>query len=179
MNVLALSAREFRLGTALAAGAWPVSFPPGRADTFDPALLQGRDLIYVCLHGLPNQPYLYGDKFETALSAEQIRTVNLGGAVVYMAGCYGGGGPIADAFSEAGAVCVVGDRDLTWAGTWLPLGSNRLGRLFVRRLRAGDGPDDAFERACQAFDASSTDPRDQAILDTVFIQYGSPSRVRA
>lgn len=170
MNVLALSAREFRLGTALAAGAWPVSFPPGRADTFDPALLQGRDLIYACLHGLPNQPYLYGDKFETALSAEQIRAVNLGGAVVYMAGCFGDG-PVADAFLDAGASCIVGDRDLTWAGTWLPLGSNRLGRLFVRRLRAGDSPNDAYVRARQVFDASSRDPRDQAILDTVALRW--------
>lgn len=170
MNVLALSAREFRMGTALAAGAWPVAFPPGRADTFDPRLLEGRELIYVCLHGLANQPYLYGDRFETALSTDQVRTASLGGAVVYMAGCYGDG-PVAEAFLSAGASCVVGDRDLTWAGAWWPMGSNRLGRLFVRELRRGGSPLAAYRRARATFAATSTDPRDAAILDTVAFRW--------
>lgn len=172
MNVLALAAREFRIGTAFAAGAWPVSFPPGRMDTFDPAILTGRDLIYVCLHGLRGQPYLYGDKFETALSAEQIRSVDVGGAVVYLAGCFGEG-PIADAFLEAGASAVVGDRDQTWAGAYWPMGSNRLGRLFVRGIRQGGDADAAYRFARARFSATSTDVRDRAILDTVTILYGA------
>lgn len=171
MNVLALAAREFQIGTALAAGVWPVAFPLRRAGAFDARILEGRDLIYVCLHGLRNQPYLYGDSYETAISADQIRSVDLGGAVVYMAGCFGDG-PVADAFLEAGASAIVGDSDTTWAGTWLPLGSNRLGRLFVRRMKAGDSAHDAFVRARQVFDLTSTDPRDDAILGTVTIRHG-------
>lgn len=166
MRILALAAREFRWGTALAAGAWPRAFPPGRVDTFDPAVLEGHDLIYVCLHGLRGQPYLYGDRFETAISADQIRAARLGGAVVYMAGCFGDG-PVADAFLDAGALAVVGDRDTTWAGTHWPLGSNRLGRLFVRSMRLGMSPYNAFSYARDAFRATSRDARDQAILGTV------------
>lgn len=171
MNVLALAAREFQIGTAFAAGVWPVAFPLRGGGAFDVRMLEGRDLIYVCLHGLRNQPYLYGDRFETAISSEQIRTANLGGAVVYMAGCFGDG-PVADAFLEAGASAIVGDSDTTWAGTWLPLGSNRLGRLFVRGMRSGGDADYAYRFARERFGETSTDVRDRAILDTVTIRYG-------
>lgn len=171
MNVLALAAREFQVGTAFAAGVWPVAFPPRGGGEFDVHLLECRDLIYVCLHGLAGQPYLYGDRFETAISADQIRGLNLGGAVVYMAGCFGDG-PVADAFLEAGSSAIVGDRDTTWAGTWLPLGSNRLGRLFVRGMRQGGSADDAYRFAREHFATTSVDPRDDAILNTVTIRYG-------
>lgn len=172
MNVLALSAREFQIGTAFAAGVWPVAFPLRGGRAFDVRLLEGRALIYVCLHGLRNQPYLYGDRFETAISADQIRTARIDGAVVYMAGCFGDG-PVADAFLEAGASAIVGDSDTTWAGTWLPLGSNRLGRLFVRGMRRGGNVDDAYRFARERFGATSTDLGDRAILDTVTIRHGA------
>src|SRR3990167_1386477 len=96
-----LAARSWALSTWLATGRRPVLAPPLRAATFDPSVLVGQDLVYVCLHGLPGQPYWYGSDWSTAVTADQLRRVDLSGVIVYAAGCFGQG-PMAAAMGDAG-----------------------------------------------------------------------------
>jgi hypothetical protein len=56
--------------------------------TFEVRDLEGRDFVFFKLHGLEGQPYWYGDNHTTALSAGQLATADLQGAVVFVANCW-------------------------------------------------------------------------------------------
>ena len=162
MRTYVLATRRFWLGTALAAGAWPRIASPG----LDARGMEGADLLYLCAHGLPDQPYLYDDAFQTVLAADDVARLDLTGAVVYLAGCYGAGA-MAEAFLAAGARFVVGDRESTFAGHFLPLGSNRLGWHFVRALRRGLPPYAALDEAAARFARTMSEHGDESVLDSV------------
>lgn len=162
MRTYALAARRFWLSTAFAAGARPRVASPG----LDAREMDGADLVYICVHGLHGQPYWYDDTFATVLSAEQLRQARIPGAIVYLAGCYGIG-PMSEALLEAGAAAVVADRDINFSGFWLPLGSNALGRLFVKELKAGHAVGAALNDAKWGYRYAHSSPRDLALLDTV------------
>lgn len=104
----------------------PVTFPPMTYDRFRPEMLEpGRDeamspgggavsdrrsrprLLYLKFHGLPDQPYLYGDEWATAISATQIRGADLAGVVVYAPTCWLPQTPVLTALLEAGAEAVI------------------------------------------------------------------------
>lgn len=139
MKTYAVAARRWAVSTWLAAGARPRLAPPLRADSFEPAVLgsgTGSRLVYVCLHGLPGQPYWYGDDWSTAITAEQVRACDMSGAVVYLAGCFGQG-PMTDALIDAGARAVVGSAAEVWGGYVFPTGTNARGRAFVRAMQRG------------------------------------------
>ena len=144
--------------------------------TFRPETINGRDLVYICLHGLPDQPYLYASDWSTAVSADQLRAARLDGAVVYMAGCFGQG-PVAEALLAAGAQAVVGDADSTWAGYVLPTGSNALGRLFVAGVRRGETVREALNGARRQFLAADPSKRALALAETVSILGESSARL--
>lgn len=164
--MIALAARPWTISTALAAGVWPRILPPQLVHASD---MQGHSLIYVCLHSVADQPYLYGGDWSTALTADDIAQANLGGAIVYLAGCFGIG-PIAVAFIDAGAAAVVGDRDSTWAGFIRPTGSNEVGRLFVRGLRRGWTVGQSYDSALARFRAAHLNSaRHEALADTVVL----------
>lgn len=177
MRTVALAARQWYVSTWIASGVRPLSAPPVRLATFDPAVLSGAGLLYVCLHGLPGQPFWYGSTWETAVSADQIDRADLRGAVVYLAGCYGQG-PMTDALLAAGAAAVVGDSDLTHAGYFLPTGSNGLGRLFVRALRAGLSAADALGAARFQYGERHRDAKAVAMLDTVALAGDGAARLQ-
>jgi len=130
--------------------------------------MEGHELLYLCLHGLPGQPYWYGGDWSTALSADQIRDAYLDGAIVYAAGCFGLG-QIAAALVQSRAACVVGDRDSTFSGYLAPVGSNGLGRLFVRALRKGATAGGAIEAAKWEYLKRHDSPRDYAMCASVAI----------
>lgn len=166
MLVYALAARQFAVSTWIAAGVRPRTGPPLTVDSFRPHDMDGAALVYVCAHGLPNQPYWYGDRFSTLASAAQVRLAKLDGAIAYLAGCYGIG-PMSDALLDAGAACVVADRDVNWSGYWLPRGSNAFGRYFVQGLRRGLAAGAAFEEARRRYGERYTAARDVDLLGTV------------
>lgn len=166
MRTVSLAARQWYASTWIASGARPIAAPPLTMATFDPKVLSGTDLLYVCLHGLPGQPYWYASDWSSAVSAEQIQAADLRGAICYLAGCFGQG-PMTDALLAAGAAAVVGDADATWAGYVLPTGSNALGRRFVRELRAGAPVKAALDAAKVWYWDRHRDPRDVALLATV------------
>lgn len=172
MKTVSLAARRWYVSTWIASGARPIAAPPLAMSTFAPALISGAALLYVCLHGLPGQPFWYGSDWGTVASAEQVRAARLDGAVVYLAGCYGQG-PMTEALLAAGAAAVVGDADSTWAGYVLPTGSNALGRRFVRALRGGLPAGAALDRARAEYAATGADPRAPGLLETVGL-VGSP-----
>lgn len=177
MRTVSLAARRWLVSTWIASGARPIAAPPLTMATFDPAVLDGADLLYVCAHGLPDQGYWYGSTWETMVSASQIELCRLSGAVVYLAGCFGQG-PMTDALLAAGAAAVVGDADSTWAGYVLPTGSNALGRRFVRELRAGAPVKAALDAAKVWYWDRNRTARDVALLATVGLTGDAGARVQ-
>ncbi len=57
-------------------------------EAFDARLLENRDLLYFALHGLPDQPYWYGDDYLTALSVDAFHGLNLRQCTVFVANCH-------------------------------------------------------------------------------------------
>lgn len=178
MNMVSLAARRWMISTWMASGARPITAPPLTADTFDAGLVNGCDALYVCLHGLPDQPYWYGADWATAVTADQIRACRLDGAVVYLAGCFGQG-PMTDALLAAGAAAVVGDADSTWAGYFLPTGSNALGARFMSGLRSGLSAGAALSAAKVGYMRAFDGPRHAALLATVGLTGDESAKARA
>lgn len=166
MRTVSLAARRWLISTWIASGVKPIAAPPLTMAGFRPGMIEGADLVYICLHGLPDQSYLYGSDWSTVVSADQVRRADLAGAVVYMAGCWGQG-PMTDALLAAGAVAVVGDADSTWAGYVLPTGSNALGQRFVRRVKAGQMAQEALVGAKADYAATYQGPAHTALLASV------------
>lgn len=137
-------ARSWRVSTILTTGQIPLTCPPVTADTLDIRRLADR-IIYIRLHGVPGQPYLYGDGWQTALSAEQVRGLKLPFPMVFLEGCYGA--LFAQAFLEAGAVAVVGS-DTQTIGKRLAIGeSSKIGRAWLKEVRSGRNAAEALAKA--------------------------------
>jgi hypothetical protein len=170
-DVVALCARSYWISTLLASGQRPIASPPAGLAAVSPALLS-RGLIYLCVHGQEGDPYLYGDNGQPVLSEQLVRSARLPGSLVYMAGCWGA--PLwVDAFLAAGAAAVVADRNVAWAGLYVPMGSQLLGLLWRRRLQSGATAWDAFCAAMETYGRWCRGPRDQELLATVDL-YGDP-----
>ena len=134
-------ARSWRVSATLtlaAAGrlARPLTCPPLTEETFPYERLAVARLAYVRLHGLPQQPYLYGDDWLTAMSARRLRGgPRLQGTVVILEGCFGAG--MAEVFVEMGAAAVVANDGETVNRT-LRLGpAGWFGRDVVKALDGG------------------------------------------
>lgn len=152
-RVLAYCARSWRINTfvgLLAAGrvVKPLTCPPLTAETFDYDLLAEASLAYVALHGIPGQPYLYGDGWLTALSVAGVAEApEMPGLIVFLEGCFGAETGMPEAFLERGAAAVVASTAETEDRT-VGLGpAGRLGRDFVRGLRRGLTAGDSLARA--------------------------------
>lgn len=146
MKTFALCCKSFRRSVWRAAGVVPLTSPPVTMGTFRARKLEGYDFLYFKLHGLPGQPYWYGDRFLcTVLSAEQLRQADLSGAVVFVANChlysFEGGeyvqGPMLRALLDAGARAVVGGPGTNYAARVRVFGADLLGMVF--RLALGTG----------------------------------------
>lgn len=101
--------------------------------TFNPDVLMGHDFIYFKLHGLPEQPYWYGDNWLTAISADQLKDVALTGTVIFVANCYLEESPFLQALLDTGAM-VFGGAGLNFAAAKGLIGADLLGRTFRRAL---------------------------------------------
>jgi len=147
MRTWAFCAASMRERVRRAAGVHPKTCPPVNASMITPACLEGYDLLYFQLHGLPEQPFWYGDGYETALSAETIRKANLERSVAFVANCYLPDSPMLDALLGAGAQAVIGGAGRNFSRKSELDFADLLG-LWVRRgLQAGMGPQLALEVA--------------------------------
>jgi hypothetical protein len=144
-------------------------------DTFDPACLQGHNLIYFKLHGMPEQPYWYGDNWHTAISAEQIRSISLAGATVFVANCFlSPGSPMLEALLAAGPAAVIGGDGENYARADTIDGADALG-LFIRIwLERGFAPRRAFRFAKGILRFISSRPAVEDALRFDFFQPPSP-----
>lgn len=144
MKVAAYCACRWILSTWRTVGVRPITCPPVNAVTLDMEWLKA-PVIYLRLHGVEGQPYLYGDHMETAVSARQIRGADLGGSLVFLEGCYGL--QMADAFLKAGSLAVVG-RDRPTGGRRMLLGSGaRIGRAWLQGIKRGMTCEEALKCA--------------------------------
>ena len=146
MRVFAYCAANYVDATRRAAGVEPLVCPPVNADTLDLVLLENNDLIFFNLHSLPDAFALMGTRAGTpiALRADQLRGVDLCGAVVFAETCYLGEPrhPMRAALLDAGASCVIAGAGRNWGSVTSKLkGADLLG-LWVRRAMAARLPAD-------------------------------------
>jgi hypothetical protein len=155
MNVFAYCAESFAQATQQAAGVEPLTSPPVKAETFDPQWLVGHDLLFIDLHGEPGDAAWYGDYRIPALTATQVRSVDLRGTGVFATSCYLGDAdsPMLDALLDAGAAYVIGGDSRNYAGETLMLGASLLGHHFRSWLSLGAGPRKALSLAKQMLKA--------------------------
>ncbi len=135
MNVLAYCAYSFRHSVRKAAGVAPLLCPPFDAETLSAHVLEGRDFIYFKLHGLPDQPFWYGDDWITALTRDHILGADLSGTIVFAANCHLPESPMLQALLAAGARAVVGGSGTNYGAIRSVRGADLLGRAFRRLIQ--------------------------------------------
>ena len=137
MRTVALCALRYRESVRKAAGVEPITFPPAAFATFDPSSVGPCDLLYIKLHGIEGQPYLYGNGMLTALGAEQVAAMDLRGAVVFAAVCFLPQAPVLDALFEAGARLVITGDGRNYGGRERMAGADLLGQAVRLAMQAG------------------------------------------
>ena len=111
--------------------------PPITAETIDLNDLKA-EIVYIRLHGLKGQPYLYGSpNWATAISAIQVEKSEgvFTGSLVYLEGCHGD--EMAQAFLNAGARAVVGDSNTSWGRKFFQGPSSMIGRHWLKLIKRG------------------------------------------
>ena len=159
----------------MAAGVEPLVCPPTSADRFDPAWLEGYDLLYFDLHGRPYTRFWLGDSGVLALTAMQVRQADLGGAVVFAVNCHlaDDESPMMEALLDAGARYVVGGQGKNYAGQSFIQGAAMLG-MWMRRLMAlGLGPLGALTWAKRRVRVSATGQKADALAFRAFYRDGA------
>ncbi len=144
MNIFCYSAESLKLSAATVSGIEPLTSPPLSLESFDPKQLEGHDLIFFKLHGVAGQPYWYGDSAITAISAQQIASVKLDGALVFAENCFGLESPMPQALLAAGAAAVVAGAGVNLAGISVPGGADVIATWWRRLLEAGYTVDHAL-----------------------------------
>jgi hypothetical protein len=137
MKIVAFSTAAGAAATLDATGVMPFTFPPLTADRFDPDWLAGCELIYVHLHGMPDQPYWYGDQMMTAIRHEQIEAAQLNSAIVFVANCYGANSRMVQALYQAGASAVIAGPGKNFTVEGAVRGADLLGKNFIGYLKNG------------------------------------------
>ena len=158
MKVFAFCAASFRDSVRRAAGVEPVLSPPVDVGLFDGLKVEGYDFYYFKLHGLVGQRFWYGDDWLTAVRADQIRALDLEGAVVFAAKCYlyeydpaGLGtqpwGEMFQALCDTGVRAVVGGGGKNYGALHRVTGADYLGMRFRQALKRFSEPARAFDFA--------------------------------
>jgi hypothetical protein len=142
VKIFAYCCQSFRDATRRAAGVIPLTSPPVDAATFGVWQLEGNDFIWFDLHGEPGLRWWLGDNWIVALTAAQVREVDLGGAVVFAVNCYlaDEDSPMLEALLDAGARYVVGGTGRNWAGQRTLFGAGLLGMRFLYLMSQGRDP---------------------------------------
>lgn len=157
MRIFAYCCHSFRHSVRRAAGVEPITSPPFSIFDLDPTELEDHDLLYFKLHGLPGQPYWYGDNWMTAVSAEQISELNLLNTTVFVANCHLYQPAVDDvgiryshmlqALLNAGARAVVGGPGINFAARRRVFGADLLGMVFRQVLKANRSAEEALALA--------------------------------
>jgi hypothetical protein len=121
--------------------------PPLTGETFPYQRLEHEKLLYLRLHGLPRQSYLFGDRWLTAFSGKRLSGLDLSGLVVFMEGCFGLKTRIPKAFLDSGASVVVASDRETENNTIRVGKAGRFGRDFVTAMLRGKSAKKSLEYA--------------------------------
>jgi hypothetical protein len=136
--------------------------------TLDPARFQDAGFLYLKLHGFEGQPYLYGDDYATALTCDQIASLDLSNTVVFSACCFFLDSPWPDAFQAANVKALVAGHGQNYARAFEVAGADHLGRLFRLFTTTRMHPTKALKlaRACLAGarEPATQDARDFELL---------------
>ena len=166
MRIAAFSTASGADSVFNATGVVPRTFPPSSMGEFKREWLQGYDLLYFHLHGLRNESHLYGDGWQMAMSASQIRECDLFGTMAFIANCYGLGSKTERALLDAGCTAVVAGPGTNYAYRGGRVrGADLLGRYFIS----------AFSRA-QAVHSKTVDPIEALRLAKIGLELYLKSR---
>lgn len=120
----------------------PVTCPPFTDQTFNIKVFEFVDIIWLGLHGVPQNPsFLYGDEIPAfpfpirirALAADGIATLNLEGKIVYASTCFLPQTHFPEAFKKAGAT-IIGGPGENYGAPNRPEGADKLGMELLRNL---------------------------------------------
>ncbi len=140
MNVFAYCCASQRSAVANAAGVEPLTSPPMHFEAFDAAMLEDRDLLYFGLHGLPDQPYWYGDDYLTALVSTPSRVSNLRQCTVFVANCHFTASPFLPAIRACRPRAIIAGAGENFARSESLVGPHLLGYYVRLTLQAGLPP---------------------------------------
>lgn len=138
----------WRISAMRTTGKIPITAPPATAET--PGLIESlsADILYIRLHGMEDQPYLYSEPgWTTALSVDQIKDRKdlFENTAVFLEGCEGV--EMSDAFMAAGAQLVIGSNRTTY-GKRIGLGpSSKIGRTWLKAYRKTKDATGAMKKA--------------------------------
>jgi hypothetical protein len=144
LSTFAFACPSHRWAVSHAAGVEPLTAPPTTIDTFDPGLLADRRLLYFSLHGIPDQPYWYGQDLVTAMSVDAFQGLDLSDTVVFVANCHLGETPFLPAILDCNPRCLVGGTGVNFTRAHTLVGAHLLGYLFRLALELGLEPQHAF-----------------------------------
>ena len=134
-NIFAYCGRSQRFAVRKAAGVEPLTCPPTIAETFDKNWFfpeRPFDLLYFSLHGLPEQPFWYGDNWQTAITAQHFEGLDLSHTVVFASNCYLEGSPMEAALLDCHPKALIGGSGRNWTRAVRLVGANLLGWYFRR-----------------------------------------------
>lgn len=112
MDVWAYCTAKNAASVQAAVGVEPLTSPPCTQETLDNATMEGNDLLYFRLHGLKSLPSMWFGETEKgglvpAFARENLKGIDLGGAVVILANCYGNSSPLVRSLLLSGASAVI------------------------------------------------------------------------
>jgi hypothetical protein len=136
MITLAYCAESFKESVRKASGTDPITCPPIDQHSFLPTAFMEADFIYIKLHGLPDQPFWYGDNMITALSAYDLEGLELKDKVMYVANCWFANTPMMSA-AKATKATVIGGAGLNFGGSSNLIGTDVLGLWLRLALQIG------------------------------------------
>lgn len=121
--------------------------PPLTASEIQPSWLEGYDVIYIDLHGLPGSAYLYAGENQDlpGLSFKTVRQAWLDGAIVVATSCHLPSTPFVDAFLAGGARAVIAGEDVNFGGRTRASSAQRLAMDVIFFLRAAGADWDVQE----------------------------------
>lgn len=135
-----------------AVGFTPLTSPPTTAWNFKSEWLREKDFLYFRLHGVRETPGTwYGEykngKYIDAFNPINLAEVDLTGATVLIANCYGLDDPMLQTFYRNGAAAVIANGGRNYAGFRRVIGADLLAQWLMNGILAGLATESALRIA--------------------------------
>lgn len=136
-----------------AVGVEPWTSPPCTQETLDNKGMEGQDLLYFRLHGLKSVPSMWWGETRLgglvpAFARDNLKGIDLGGAVVVLANCYGNSSPLVKSLLLSGASAVIAGPGKNYAAKrGRVIGVDTLAKWVRIGLGSGLGPQAALSLA--------------------------------